>query len=307
MKTLISKLALGLCLIFAAWSAPVQAQSADLTIQTTEPAPLVNELVQHYARITGVSPKVIHSKTVNPGLAPEADLVLTHDLACLIRAAAQNRLAKVEAKSLKLGVPSEFRDTDFRWFGLSFSGQTMVYKAGTPAPQSLQALGTPQWKGRLLAGDTHFSARTHTMDPGIKTQLACPPQTNDVQALNALVEGKGDLALVNTSSYARFMASHPGLDLEIYKGGSQKEGLPLRMTAAAVLDTAPNKAEAVRFLKWLTGRTAQNILADGNMEYAANPRFRPHTQKAAWGYIIPAPLDPSLNRGEETPEARRRG
>ena len=247
-------------------------------------------MVRHYAQVTGVAPKVVYSETLHHGLAPGADLILTHDLVCLARAGAQNRLAKVEAKSLKISVPGEFRDPDFRWFGLGFSGQTMVHRSGTPAPKNLQALDAPQWKGRLLAGGTHFSAHGHTKAARGRDNLACPAWTNDVQALTALVEGEGDLALVTTSSYARFMVSHPGLDLEMYKGAPENGGLPLRMTAAAVLDTAPNKTGAVHFLKWLTGRTAQRLLADGNMEYAVNPRFRPHTRMADWGHIIPGPL-----------------
>jgi iron(III) transport system substrate-binding protein len=39
----------------------------------------------------------------------------------------------------------------------------------------------------------------------------------------------------------------------------------------------------VQFLEWLSSDKAQNLFADENMEYPANPKLKPHASVAAWG------------------------
>ena len=46
---------------------------------------------------------------------------------------------------------------------------------------------------------------------------------------------------------------------------------------------AKHRAAAVKFLEWLASEKAQNLFADENMEYPANPKNQPHPSVAAWG------------------------
>ncbi|MDH3513719.1 MAG: Fe(3+) ABC transporter substrate-binding protein, partial [Gammaproteobacteria bacterium] len=45
----------------------------------------------------------------------------------------------------------------------------------------------------------------------------------------------------------------------------------------------PHRAEAVKFLEWLSSEKAQNLFADENLEYPANPKVKPAESVAAWG------------------------
>jgi iron(III) transport system substrate-binding protein len=39
----------------------------------------------------------------------------------------------------------------------------------------------------------------------------------------------------------------------------------------------------VKFIEWLSSEKAQNLFADVNMEYPANPKVKPDAAVAAWG------------------------
>ena len=67
-----------------------------------------------------------------------------------------------------------------------------------------------------------------------------------------------------------------------FRQDTMGQGLPFSLTGAAVMKSSDNRAEAVRFLKWLTGKSAQTILADGSNGYAVNLRFCPMTRKGNW-------------------------
>ncbi len=65
---------------------------------------------------------------------------------------------------------------------------------------------------------------------------------------------------------------------------------------------AGQRAEAVRFLEWLSSKEAQNLFADANMEYPVNPKVEPHPQVKAWG-DFKASSFPLVKAGEMQSEA----
>jgi iron(III) transport system substrate-binding protein len=57
----------------------------------------------------------------------------------------------------------------------------------------------------------------------------------------------------------------------------------VNVSGAGVTTHAKHRAAAVKFLEWLSSEKAQNLFADENMEYPANPKVKPHASVAAWG------------------------
>jgi iron(III) transport system substrate-binding protein len=46
---------------------------------------------------------------------------------------------------------------------------------------------------------------------------------------------------------------------------------------------AKSRARAIELVEFLSSREAQNLYADANYEYPANPAVKPHNLIAAWG------------------------
>mgnify|MGYP001553690731 FL=1 len=55
------------------------------------------------------------------------------------------------------------------------------------------------------------------------------------------------------------------------------------LTTIGIVKHSKNAAQAQKFMEWLSGAEAQNLFADLNSEYPANPRIAPHPKVARWG------------------------
>ena len=57
----------------------------------------------------------------------------------------------------------------------------------------------------------------------------------------------------------------------------------MNVSGAGVANHAKHERAAVKFLEWLSSEQAQNLFADFNLEYPANPKVNPDAKVAAWG------------------------
>jgi iron(III) transport system substrate-binding protein len=65
----------------------------------------------------------------------------------------------------------------------------------------------------------------------------------------------------------------------------------VNISGAGITRHAKHKAEAVKFLEWLSSEKAQNMFADVNMEYPVNPKVKSDATVAAWGEFKQNPLN----------------
>ncbi|MCG8567450.1 MAG: extracellular solute-binding protein [Desulfobacterales bacterium] len=294
MKSLIFAVSMAAALVTGIWSThPATAHSDALVVATTGNPAMVTRLAESYTRLTGTP---VHPRTLSPKQIPsDADLILVDNVHTL--ETLKDQLLPVAAKSLALKIPQSLRDPDHHWIGLTFRGETLVFnsrKIKAEALENMDTLAQPRWKGRLLMParalaepqPTGSRKKDSPADPQAwQANLARPPYGDDTQTLEALALGEGDLARVSTASYIRFMAENPALSLDMFRGNSQGV-LPVTISGAGVLKSSPKPQEAVRFLKWLTGNTAQKIMSNATLEYPANVRVRPMTLTAPWNDII---------------------
>src|SRR5919106_5595010 len=80
-----------------------------------------------------------------------ADLLVTTDLANLWRAKEAGLLAPVTSPVLERQVPSQWRDPDGDWWGLSLRVRTPMRHVSVDPKllQTYEDLGSPRWKGKL--------------------------------------------------------------------------------------------------------------------------------------------------------------
>src|SRR5215212_11321783 len=99
----------------------------------------------------GTAPELFE-RLRSEGSETPTDLLVTTDLANLWRAKEAGMLQSVSTQALEAQVPSEYRDPDEQWWGLSLRIRTPMRsteRVDEDAITSYEALGRPQFKGKL--------------------------------------------------------------------------------------------------------------------------------------------------------------
>ena len=98
----------------------------------------------------GTAPELFE-RLRSEGSETPADLLVTTDLANLWRATEAGLLQPVSTPALERQVPTEWRDPDGAWWGLSLRVRTPMRSTSVPADavETYEDLGDPRWKGKL--------------------------------------------------------------------------------------------------------------------------------------------------------------
>jgi iron(III) transport system substrate-binding protein len=115
---------------------------------------------------------------------------------------------------------------------------------------------------------------------GVVANMARPPQGGDIDQIRAVAAGACDVALVNSYYWIRLARSTEPADkavaertVMIYPGQVASvppgPGTLVNISGGGVAANAPNRANAVRFLEYLSSPEAQTILAEANNEFPA--------------------------------------
>lgn len=291
--------------------APVFSK-ADVVVYSARNEQLIKPLFEAFTKETGVLVKFATDKE-GPLLArlkaegrnTPADMLMTVDAGNLWQAANEGLLQPVNSAVLKNAIPAHLRDPGNQWFGLSVRARTVVYnptrvKAGELS--SYEDLASPRWKGRLCLRTSkkvynqslvgmliaeHGEDHAEAIVKGWVTNLATAPFPDDTKAMEAVAAGVCDVTLVNTYYFGRLKEKKPDLPLAIFWPNQNMKdktaGVHVNVSGAGITRYAKNKAQAIRLLEWLASDRAQNLYADVNLEYPANPAVKADATVAAWG------------------------
>ena len=307
-------------------SAPSLA-AAELVVYSARNDHLVKPLFDAYTEKTGVEINYVTDKAgpllqriKSEGANTNADLLITVDAGNLWHAANEGLLMPVNSEVLAANVPANLRDPENRWFGLSLRARTIVYSTERVKDGELstyEALGNPEWKGRLLLRtskkvynqsligmliEEHGVKKTEEIVSSWVENLATAPFSNDTKVMEAILAGQGDVGVVNTYYFGRLQKKNPEIALKLFWPNQQSGGVHVNVSGAGVTTHSKNKEEAIKFIEWLSSEEAQNLFADSNMEYPVNPKVKPHEFVSAWGEFKANPLDVS-KAGENQAEA----
>lgn len=285
-----------------------QAHAEKLVVYSARNEQLIKPLFDAYTAATGIPILFITDKE-GPLLArlkaeganTPADLLITVDAGNLWLAEKEHLLAEVKSATLNANIPAHLRDPDGHWFGLSVRARTVVYNSRKVNPAELftyEDLAHPKWKGRLCLRTSKKvynqslvammiarlgEAETERVVRGWVANLATEPFSDDTKMMEAIVAGQCDVGIANTYYYGRLMKKQPALPLALFWPNQQDRGVHVNVSGAGVTAHAKHRAEAVKFLEWLSSEKAQNLYADVDMEYPVNPKVKPHPTVAAWG------------------------
>ena len=296
----------------ALFTAVSGVSAAEVVVYSARNEQLIKPLFDAYTKETGVQVKFITDKEgplmarlKAEGRNTPADLFMTVDAGNLWQASEEGLLQAVNSKTLKDNIAPHLRDPGNEWFGLSVRARTLIYNTNKVKPGELttyEDLASPKWKGRLCLRTSkkvynqslvammiseHGEANAEKTVRGWVDNLATDPLPDDTKAMEAVAAGLCDVTVVNTYYFGRLMEKKPNLPLAIFWPNQNLKaahaGVHVNISGAGVTKYARNPQEAVRLLEWLSSDKAQNLYADVNMEYPANPRIRWDPLVASWG------------------------
>ena len=292
------------------------AWSNEVVVYSARKEHLIRPLFDAYTQKTGVKIKyitgeapVLMQRIKAEGKNTPADLLITVDAGNLWHAADKGILQPVQSDILDKNIPSHLRDPENRWFGLSVRARTIVYSTERVKPDDLSTyedLAESKWKGRLLLRTSkkvynqslvamliaeHGEAETESIIRGWVENLAAPPFSNDTKVMEAIVAGQGDVGIVNTYYFGRLLKKNPSIPLALFWPNQKSSGVHVNVSGAGVTAHAKHKKSAISLLEWFSSKSAQNLFADSNLEYPANPQIKPHATVAGWGSFKQNPIN----------------
>jgi iron(III) transport system substrate-binding protein len=291
-------------------------QAEEVVVYSARNEQLIKPLFDAYTKETGVQVKFVTDKEgplmarlKAEGRNTPADIFMTVDAGNLWQAAQEDLLKLVNSKVLAGNIPEHLRDFGNEWFGLSVRARTVVYnrnKVKTGELSTYEDLANPKWKQRLCLRTSkkvynqslvgmmmfeHGEEKTEQIVRGWVANLATDPFPDDTKAMEAVAAGLCDATIVNTYYFGRLMEKKPNLPLSIFWPNqnlkTKAAGVHVNISGAGIARHAKHEAAAIKLLEWLSSEKAQNLYADVNLEYPANPKVKSDATVAAWGNFKP--------------------
>jgi iron(III) transport system substrate-binding protein len=235
------------------------------------------------------------------GANTQADLLLTVDAGNLWQAANMGLLKPARSAVLDANIPAHLKDPDNQWFGLSIRARTIVYNTEKLKPAALSTyedLADPKWQGKLCLRTSKKvynqslvammiaekgEAETEKVVKGWVGNLATDVFPDDTKLMEAIAAGQCEVGIVNTYYYGRLMEKKPNLPLALFWPNQKTNGVHVNVSGAGVVKHSKNEKGAVQLLEWFSSGKGQRMFADLNMEYPANPSYKPDPLVASWG------------------------
>lgn len=294
--------------VSVALMAALPAYANTLVVYSSRAEHLLKPIVAKYEQATGTKVQLVQDKE-GPlmekmraeGSNSPADVLITVDGGNLWQASQMGLLRPINSNVLKTNIPAHLRDPKNEWFGLSVRARTLFYNTNKVKPSDLSTyadLANPKWKGRLCLRTSNNvynqslvgtmiqnlgAKKTDAIVRGWVGNLAVTPFANDTAMLEAIGAGRCDVGIANTYYYGRLMDKQPDLKVGIFFADQKGRGTHVNVSGAGVAKYSKQPAAAQKFIEWLSGAQAQNLFADLNHEYPANPKIKPDAKVARWG------------------------
>lgn len=280
-----------------------------------EPALFANTLAD-FTQKTGIkvntvfSDKGLAERIVAEGSSSPADLLITVDAGKLHEAVEKNIAQPIVSNIVDTVVPDAFHGENNTWVSLSMRARTIYASKERVNASALtyESLADPQWKGRvcLRSGQHPYNialfaamlaqkgeAATKAWLTGLKANLARKPSGGDRDVAKDIAAGVCDVGLGN-SYYVGLMQTGTNEDqkkwasaikviLPTFEGG----GTHVNVSGAALIKTAPNKANAVKLIEHMLTADTQKVFADANFEYPVRANVATSPVIASFGQLKP--------------------
>lgn len=287
-----------------------------LVIYSERKPPLLDPILATYTAETGIAIETridgadaLIERLAAEGETTPADLLMTVDAGNLWQAAERNLLAPTQSAVLDANVPTNLRDADGRWFGLSERARTIMFASDRVDPATLstyEGLAAPEWKGKLClrsAAKVYNQSLVATMIErlgadatrevlkGWVANLAAPPFADDTLLLQAIAAGQCEVGIANTYYLGRLLKEDADFAVAPFWPNQQDAGVHVNISGAGVVAASDRPAQARALLEWLSSDAVQAKFAGLNYEYPVKPGMTLDPIVAAWGEFKADPVD----------------
>jgi iron(III) transport system substrate-binding protein len=291
------------------------------------------ELFAKFTEATGIKVNVVNAtadeliqKLEMEGANSPADLLITVDAGRLVRAEEKGLFQPIQSDIINQNIPAKFRDPEGYWTGLTYRARIIAFSKERVKPEDLSTyedLVTEKWKGRIL---TRSSENIYNQSllasiiaangveeaekwaAGVLANMAREPKGSDRDQVKAVASGEGDLAIVNTY-YIGLMLNDENPEetkaaeqVGIFFPNQEGRGTHINISGVGLTKHAPNKANAIKLIEYLSEEEAQSLLANLNYEFPINPRVELSPLLQSWGNFKGDEINLSV-LGENNPEA----
>ncbi|AUD61776.1 Fe(3+) ABC transporter substrate-binding protein [Shewanella sp. SP1S1-7] len=281
-----------------------------LTVYSYRQAFLVEPILTRFTEETGIGVNLVFAKDgiaerlAREGRLSPADLVLTSDFSRLVELVDKDLTSPVKNTQLESNIPAQYRDPDGQWYALTMRVRNLYTAKDRLGPQQItyEELADPKYKGKICTRSGkhpynialvasmiahHGEAEAKTWLTGVKSNLARKPQGNDRAQVKAVKEGLCDIAIGNSYYYGNMMQDPEQKSwaeaVTINFPNQADRGAHVNVSGMVLTRHAPNKANAIKLMEFLSADVAQKAYADVNMEYPVKADVAPSTLVASWG------------------------
>jgi iron(III) transport system substrate-binding protein len=199
-------------------------------------------------------------------------------------------------------VPSQYQPSTGKWVGIAARSTVFVYNTKLTAaqlPKSMMELADPKWKGKWGASPSgaDFQAivsamlelkgaeATQSWLDAMKTNFK--QYKGNIAVMKAVNAGQIDGGIIYHYYFAgdQSKTKENSKNTKLHFFGNQDPGAFVSLSGGGVLKSSDNAEAAQRFLKFVTGKTGQQVLQTGtSFEYpvgsdvAANAALKPLTE-----------------------------
>lgn len=279
------------------WVSVVSAQQI-VNVYSSRHYDTDDALYRNFTAATGIAVRVIEgdadtllARIKREGEFSPADLFIAVDAGRLHRGVQEGVFSGVESGVLSDRIPASLRHPQGLWFGLSKRVRLFIVDPQRIDPatvSSYEMLADPDQSARILIRSSSniynqslVASLLHHLGQeqaeawcrGLVANMARGPQGGDTDQIRAVAAGEGDVAVTNHYYFARMLSGDNAADrtiaekLQVIFPNQQDRGAHVNVSGAAVLKHAPNRANAVRLLEYLTTPEAQQAFAIANHEF----------------------------------------
>lgn len=282
------------------------ADDQGIVIYNAQHENLVNAWVAGFTKETGIKVTLrnggdseLGNQLVQEGSASPADVFLTENSPAMVLVDNAKLFAPLDAATLAQ-VDAAYRPQHGRWIGIAARSTVFVYNpqkiSEQQLPKSLLDLAQPEWKGRWAASPSgadfqaivsallELKGEKATLEwlKAMKTNFTAYKGNSTVmKAVNA---GQIDSGVIY--HYYRFVdqakTGENSGNTRLHYFKHQDPGAFVSISGGGVLASGKHQQQAQAFMKWITGKSGQEILRSNNaFEYAvgvnaaSNPQLVP--------------------------------
>jgi iron(III) transport system substrate-binding protein len=277
----------------AACGSSEASDAETLTVYSAQHESLVRTMLEGFTDETGIelefrdaNDSELANQIVQEGESSPADVFLTENSPAIDVVDQAGLLAPIDAKTLEQ-VEASYRPESGNWTGFAARSTALIHNpdeiAADELPASMLDLADPEWEGRvaIAAGGADFQAIVSAVlalegEEATREWLAGLERNAEIYASNTAIMkavDEGEVPVGITYHYYWFRdQAQDGLvgdDAELHYFRNQDPGAFVSVSGAGVLASSDQQEDAQRLVEWLTGRAAQERLADSSaLEYA---------------------------------------